>query len=383
MAVETPTGAPAPSAGRGSWLAAQLTNLAPLVTLLFLVAVFSALSPSFATIDNFANVMRQVSITAIIATGLTFVILTAEIDLSVAALANVAGIAVAFFTLQESYVNIANLPLPGFLAIILALLTALLLTKPKWRRDLHGLRTAVRSGSIPRWQLYGGVAGALLVAAQGLTVSTIGVALFIVAIVAGQTGSALSVDHAGLGPAGPASVTPARTLGALVTLVAVAVSTGLIGGNPPTAAVLLLTALPLLAGAGTSVQQAINGRVAASSSAWIATWNNFLVGFTTLVIAFGLTLLLPGSLTGLPSNPVLYLGGLIGVAFIATAAVVVGQIGVLLFGLSSVAGQVLSAIVVDLVIDPSRIQVSTYVGAALTLLGVAIAAWGRTSRRPR
>ena len=64
--------------------------------------------------------LRQVSITAIIATGLTFVILTAEIDLSVAAIANVAGITVAFFTLQESYVNIANLPLPGFLAVILA-----------------------------------------------------------------------------------------------------------------------------------------------------------------------------------------------------------------------------------------------------------------------
>jgi ribose transport system permease protein len=94
------------------------------VTLVFLVAVFSALSPSFATADNFANVLRQVSITAIIATGLTFVILTAEIDLSVAALANVAGITVAFFTLQESYVNIANLPLPGGVAILLALLVA-------------------------------------------------------------------------------------------------------------------------------------------------------------------------------------------------------------------------------------------------------------------
>ena len=68
--------------------------------------------------------LRQVSITAIIATGLTFVILTAEIDLSVAAIANVAGIAVAYFTLQESYVNIANLPLPGFVAVILALLAS-------------------------------------------------------------------------------------------------------------------------------------------------------------------------------------------------------------------------------------------------------------------
>ena len=124
MQVETPSGPAVAAAGWGSWLAARLTNIAPLITLVFLVAVFCALSPSFATVDNLANVLRQVSITAIIATGLTFVILTAEIDLSVAAIANVAGIAVAFFTLQESYVNIANLPLPGFLAVLLAVLAS-------------------------------------------------------------------------------------------------------------------------------------------------------------------------------------------------------------------------------------------------------------------
>ncbi len=53
------------------------------------------------------------SVTGIIAVGLTFVILCAEIDLSIASIANVTGIAVAYFTMQESYVNIANLPLPG------------------------------------------------------------------------------------------------------------------------------------------------------------------------------------------------------------------------------------------------------------------------------
>ena len=106
------------------WLARQLINIAPFATLLFLIAVFSALSPSFVTLDNLGNILRQVSVTAIIATGLTFVILTAEIDLSIAAIANATGIVVAFFTLQESYVNIANLPLPGFAAIILALLAA-------------------------------------------------------------------------------------------------------------------------------------------------------------------------------------------------------------------------------------------------------------------
>ena len=61
--------------------------------------------------------------TAIIAVGLTFVILCAEIDLSVAAIANATGIVVAYFTLQESYVSIANMPLPGALAILLALVT--------------------------------------------------------------------------------------------------------------------------------------------------------------------------------------------------------------------------------------------------------------------
>ena len=105
-----------------AWLRGQLRNIAPFATLLALVAFFSAASPSFATVDNFGNILTQVSVTAIIAVGLTFVILCAEIDLSIASIANAAGIVVAYFTLQESYVTIANVPLPGWAAIALALL---------------------------------------------------------------------------------------------------------------------------------------------------------------------------------------------------------------------------------------------------------------------
>ena len=79
-------------------------------------------SPSFLTVANGMNILSQVSITGIIAVGLTFVILTAEIDLSVAAIANVIGITVAYFTLQPDYVNIANIPLPGAIAVALTLL---------------------------------------------------------------------------------------------------------------------------------------------------------------------------------------------------------------------------------------------------------------------
>src|SRR5918997_2546984 len=119
MQAEAPRGTleTAPS-GWLRWIAARLTNIAPLITLLFLIAIFSLLAPSFATVGNLGNILRQVSITAIIATGLTFVILTSEIDLSVASVANAAGIMVAYLTLQESYVNIANVPLPGWAAVL-------------------------------------------------------------------------------------------------------------------------------------------------------------------------------------------------------------------------------------------------------------------------
>ncbi len=110
-----------------SYMLGHLRNIAPLVTLIFLVAVFAIMSPSFTSMGNLGNILRQISVTAIMASGLTFVILCAEIDLSFAAIANTTGIVVAFFTLQETYVNIANLPLPGLFAILFAIITCILL----------------------------------------------------------------------------------------------------------------------------------------------------------------------------------------------------------------------------------------------------------------
>ena len=110
-----------PRPGLGTWLRSQMRNVAPFVTLICLVAFFSFASPSFATADNLANILTQISVTGIMAVGLTFVILCGEIDLSVASVANATGIAVAFFTVQDASVNIANIPLPGGVAIVLAL----------------------------------------------------------------------------------------------------------------------------------------------------------------------------------------------------------------------------------------------------------------------
>jgi inositol transport system permease protein len=72
-----------------------LARFAPLIFLLLLMAVFAIMEPRFLSSINLFNVMRQVSITGLLAIGMTFVILTAGIDLSVGSLLAFAGLVAA------------------------------------------------------------------------------------------------------------------------------------------------------------------------------------------------------------------------------------------------------------------------------------------------
>jgi ribose transport system permease protein len=100
---------------------------APFVTLFALLVFFSIASPRFASLDNLRNILAEISVTGIIAVGLTFVVLRAEIDLSVASVANAAGVIAAFFTLQAETINIENLPLSGAAATALSLAASLVM----------------------------------------------------------------------------------------------------------------------------------------------------------------------------------------------------------------------------------------------------------------
>ncbi|MGO5550414.1 ABC transporter permease [Wansuia hejianensis] len=62
-----------------------------LLSILFLVLVASVMSPSFRTLDNFATIIRQSSTLIVLSTGLTAVLLTGGIDLSVGSTAAFAG----------------------------------------------------------------------------------------------------------------------------------------------------------------------------------------------------------------------------------------------------------------------------------------------------
>jgi inositol transport system permease protein len=72
-----------------------VARFAPLIFLVALMVLFALLEPRFLSSINLFNVMRQVSITGMLAIGMTFVILTAGIDLSIGSLVAFAGLVAA------------------------------------------------------------------------------------------------------------------------------------------------------------------------------------------------------------------------------------------------------------------------------------------------
>src|SRR5436853_7020500 len=69
-----------------------LARFAPLIFLLVLMAVFAILEPRFVSSINLFNVMRQVSITGLLAIGMTFVIVAAWRVLAVGSLRAFVGL---------------------------------------------------------------------------------------------------------------------------------------------------------------------------------------------------------------------------------------------------------------------------------------------------
>lgn len=67
------------------------------IAFVILTIVFSFLSPQFASTANAMNIMRQASLLLIVACGMTFTIISGEIDLSVGSIAALAGLSAALF----------------------------------------------------------------------------------------------------------------------------------------------------------------------------------------------------------------------------------------------------------------------------------------------
>lgn len=99
-----------------------------LVSFLLLCAVLTILSDRFLTVSNIVNVLRQSTINGIIAIGMTYVILTAGIDLSVGAVLALCTVVAADLLQREIAVPLAVSGGLG-LGVVLGLLNGLIITK--------------------------------------------------------------------------------------------------------------------------------------------------------------------------------------------------------------------------------------------------------------
>lgn len=230
----------------------------------------------------------------------------------------------------------------------LILLTIVVVSMRRMREAVMRVGYAYLARELPWWQMLGGLFGALFVLSQSLSVPVIGVALFAVALVSGQSAASLIVDRLGLGPHGKQAITAPRALSAIlgVSAVLVAVS-GRLGDSNLSIPLVLLC---FIAGIGVAIQQGINGNVSrVSREPIVAAWVNFLLGTAILFVGFILSLVISGERAApLPAGPWwLYLGGVVGVTFIATAAWVVGKVGVLRLSVLAIAGQLFGSLLLD------------------------------------
>lgn len=239
------------------------------------------------------------------------------------------------------------------------------------RRLLHAVRVHPR---VPLWTFLGGLGGATFVASQGLVVPTTGVALFTIAVVAGLSGNSLVADKYGIGPGGRRPVTWPRVVAALVAVSGVGLAVSGELGNGEVAVGLLLFAI--FAGATVAVQQGLNGRVAVLAGTPLpAALVNFIVGFTALLaVATVIEAFDSQAFTAPPTpwaEPVLWLGGPIGVAFVVVAAFAVRGLGVLVFSLLTIVGQLVGGVLVDLVAPVPGDAGLTWQTIAAVLLSMA------------
>ena len=256
---------------------------------------------------------------------------------------------------------------------------------PSVKTGLSRLRSAVKNGVIPRWRLLAGALGGSFVAIQTSVVPLIGVAVYSVASLAGQTATSLIVDRMGLTGGGPKLISSRRVGAAFITVFAVLISVfdKLEAHNFAFFAV----ALAVVAGALVGVQRALNGQINEHSDQSYATsLLNFITGTSFLVIFIYILILLGKlDLQPLPNGPWwIYTGGIIGVIYIAFTSLIVQHLGVLTFTLFSVGGQLFGSLLLDLYAPSKGVSVSWYLvtGIAMTYIGVVVGG-ARQSRLER
>lgn len=127
----------------------------------------------------------------------------------------------------------------------------------------------------------------------------------------------------------------------------------------------------LTAGVLVSLSRQINGRLALSSAPLIASFWNHLVGFAALTL-LGLVLgeLIPPGAADAPWYA--YIGGPIGVVFVAAGSWLIARIGAANTALLVISGQMVSGVLLDLLADVPTTLWASSLGVVLILAGTVL-----------
>ena len=252
------------------------------------------------------------------------------------------------------------------------------------RAGFRDILKASKLKQIPSWRLGAGVLGASFVAVSTHVVPITGVALFTVASLAGQTAISLWVDHIGVTGGVKTVITKRRVIAALITVSAVIVSAW--GRFAMSNFSVLAITLAVLAGSAVGIQRALNGQINSFSKKSFATSQlNFITGTAFLLLLLLLrSAFTDHSIMNFTSGPWwVFLGGSIGVIYIAFAALAVQHLGVLEFTLLSVGGMLIGSLLLDVFVPTQGTHISPYLiaGIFLTYLGVIANGQSRFSRK--
>lgn len=256
----------------------------------------------------------------------------------------------------------------GGVALVLVGLVAL-------RSMRTGLGVLVRS-RLPWWTYLGGLCGAFFIVAATYIVPVLGVAVYTIAQVAGQSAGGLGVDRTRLAPAGRMGLTWPRVAGALLGIGAVALAQL---GRPVGDLAVGLVLLGVVCGVLIAVQGALNGRVSAGGNPAAATAVNFAVSSVGMVgVAAALGVFARLGAVDWPAEWYLYVGGPLGVGITVVVLLGIRSVGLLRTGLALVAGQLGGALLLDLRPGGPGASLAVLVGALMTLAAVVVS--GRVIR---
>jgi ribose transport system permease protein len=106
----------------------SLLEVAGILPILVIISIlFSLVSPNFLTVGNIVNILRQASINIVLATGMTFVILTGGIDLSVGSILAVSAVMTLLVSLLPA-LSWAAVPAGLLTGLFLGLVNGVLIT---------------------------------------------------------------------------------------------------------------------------------------------------------------------------------------------------------------------------------------------------------------